>query len=49
VRGPCTMNVRNEPVQEMFCVVKSETPRMEVETCGNFVSFNIEKAYQIRE
>ena len=23
---PCTINVRNEPVQEMFCVVKCETP-----------------------
>jgi len=22
---PCTMNVRNKPVQEMFCVVKCET------------------------
>jgi len=22
---PCTINVRNEPVQEMFCVVKCET------------------------
>ena len=23
---PCTINVRNEPVQEIFCVVKCETP-----------------------
>ena len=23
---PCTINVRNDPVQEMFCVVKCETP-----------------------
>ena len=26
VRRPCTKNVRNEPIQEMFCVVKHETP-----------------------
>ena len=32
VRRPCTINVRNEPVQEMVCVVKRETPRVEVET-----------------
>jgi len=26
MRWLCTMNVRNEPVQEMFCVVKNDTP-----------------------
>jgi len=26
VRRPCMINVRNEPVQEIFCVVKLETP-----------------------
>ena len=33
VRRPCTINVRNEPVQEIFCVVKPETPpRVDVQT-----------------
>jgi len=26
MRRPCTINVWNEPVQEIFCVVKNETP-----------------------
>ena len=43
---PCTINVRNEPVQEMFCVVKCEPPPY---WGGNSLSFNIEKAYQFRE
>jgi len=32
-QGPCTMNLRNELVHDMACVVKRETPpHMEVET-----------------
>jgi hypothetical protein len=43
---PFTMNVRNEPVQEIFCVVNVRPPPY---GGGNFVSLNIEKAYQFRE
>jgi len=40
------MNVRNEPVHVMACVVKRETPPPY--GGGNFVSFNMEKVYQNR-
>ena len=26
IQGPCTMNVRNEPLHDMACVVKCKTP-----------------------
>jgi len=37
--GPCTMNVRNEPVHDIACVVKCETPPV-WSPGGNFVSFD---------
>jgi len=46
VRRPCTMNVRNEPVQEIFRVKMWNPPPY---GGGNFVNFNIEKACQFRE
>ena len=41
---PCTINVRNDPVQEMFCVVKCETPpvlRWKLYVCRNFSCITI--------
>jgi len=45
------MNVQNQPVHVMACVVKREIPPHVEMACGdgNFVSFNVEKAYQNRE
>ena len=43
VQGPCTINVGNEPLHVMACVVKRETPPNGI---GYFVTFNMEKAYQ---
>jgi len=46
VQGSCTMNVRNAPLHNMACVEKCEIPP---NRGGNFVSFNMEKEFQLWE
>jgi len=46
VQGPCTMDVQNEPLHDMACVIKRGTPPNEG---GNFVSLILEKAYHFWE
>ena len=46
VPWPGTMNVRNEPLHDMACVLKRGNPPNEG---GNFVSLNMEKGYQFWE
>jgi len=47
------MNVRNAPVHDMACVMKSDLPPVWrwkfCEGGGNFVSFSMEKSNQFRE
>jgi len=45
VQGPCTMNVRNELFHDLAYVINGKTPSY---GGGNFVSFNIQKAYQFQ-